>query len=373
MPMRILSFVSFCSFVGLSLKQSCIKPSNTTPSSWTRSLIKTTLSLLALSTLHLTACEGGDIFAKHTIKTLDEKSSIKLLVIGALTASATSTFLIPRMGYFIPHILGSSLLCSLIHTLQTKKSLDDALALFQKSAHYPLLLLLGSSIGLLSRSLLGPKNYTPSLPLLAKVPLYCLIITLNHWFIVLCPRLLSRGPKVMTDTDIGINRSFKDALLDRIQLAENSNFNSFKDLEKSITQKFPTTSDSLNASDAGHNFMNNKIFKIFTYERLTQNRQLPEVLRELKEFLNRLQGESLKEGFLKRFDCANERCFDSFENLDDHISQGFPGPSNFLVNKAFMYYILKRHTTKRSIRRHTTKRCIQVVLTKFKKELDKIP
>lgn len=34
MPMKILSFVSFCSFLGLSLKQSWVKPSNIAPSSW---------------------------------------------------------------------------------------------------------------------------------------------------------------------------------------------------------------------------------------------------------------------------------------------------------------------------------------------------
>jgi len=288
-PMRILSFVSFCSFLSLSLKQSWVKPSNVAPSTWTRSLIKTTLSLLALSTLPFTACKGGDIFAKHTIKILDEKSSIRLLVIGALTASATATFLIPRLGYFTPVVLGASLYYSLIHTLQTKESLNDALALFQKSAHYPLLLLLGSSIGLLSRSLLGPKNYTPSLPLLAKVPLPSLTTLCALWFITICALLHLEGPKVMTHTDeFGLKQSLKDGLLDRIQFAENDNSSSFQELKRSITQKFPDVSGSPSLLNAAANRINNHVFEIFISEKLTPDRRLPEALRELKEFLNRL-------------------------------------------------------------------------------------
>ena len=285
--MRILSFVSFCSFVGLSLKQSWIKPSNTTPSSWTRSLIKTTLSLLALSTLHITATKGGVLFARNTIKTLDEKSSIRLLVIGALTASAASTFLIPRLGHFIPFVLVASLHHNLTRTLQTKESLNDALALFQKSAHYPLLLLLGSSIGLLSRSLLGPKNYTPSLPLLAKIPIYSLTIAFSIWFITLCTYLHSTGPKLMTFTDITFTRSLKDTLLDRIQLAENKNFNSLKELDSSLTQEFPTT-DSVGILNASRNNINNIAFRILISGRLAPDRQLPKVLREWQEFLKKI-------------------------------------------------------------------------------------
>ena len=287
-PMRILSFVSFCSFLGLSLKHSWVKPSNVAPSTWTRFIIKTTSTLLALSTLSLTAFKGGDIFAKHTIKILDEKSSIRLLVIGTLTASAASTFLIPRLGYLIPHVLGSSLFFNLVHTLQTKESLNDALALFQKSSHYPLLLLLGSSIGLLSRSLLGPKNYTPSLPLLAKVLLPSLTTASSLWFITACAFLSSEGLKIMTDTDLFAKQSLKDTLLDGIKFAENSDFNSFKELDSSLAQKFPTTSDSVGILDSGRNGAYNILFKVFISERLTPNRQLPEALRELKEFLNRL-------------------------------------------------------------------------------------
>lgn len=107
------------------------------------------------------------------------------------------------------------------------------------------------------------------------------------WFITTCA-LLHSHPKVMTFTDIAINRSLKDTLLDRIQFSENRNFNSFKKLDSSLAQEFPTTSDSVGILDAGRNGINNHVFKIFISERLMPNRQLPEALRELKEFLNRL-------------------------------------------------------------------------------------
>ena len=278
-PMQILSFVSFCSFLGLSLKQSWVKSSNATPSTWTYSAIKTTLALLALSTLALTTLDGTSIFAKNTIKIIDEKSSIKLLVMGALTASAASTFLIPRLGYFIPYVLGLSLYYNLTHTQQTKESLGDSLALFQKSACYPLLLLLGSSIGLLARSRLGPKNHTPSLPLLAKVPLLSLTILTPLNFVVICAVLHFKGPKLMTYTnEFTWKQSLKDGLLDRIQFAENENFESFTELERSINEKFP---DIVNA-------YRNAFFNFFISVRITPDRQIPEVLKELKEFLNRI-------------------------------------------------------------------------------------
>ncbi len=282
MPMRILSFVSFCSFVGLSLKQSWVKPSNIAPSSWTRSLIKTTLSLLALSTLNTVVNEGEESFARYTVKTLDEKSSTRLLIIGALTASATSTFLIPRLGYFtfFAYLSSYSILLS---AMQTKESLGESLDLAKKSVKYPLLLLLGSSLGLFSRSLLGPKNYTPSLPLLAKVPLYSMTAILP----LLIPSLFT-NMEALSEEPI----------------------------------EFMTTD-----------------FSPFTEK-------------------------NLKEDFLKRVQSANHRLFSSCEQLDDHISQDFPGLFNFLLNKVFIFFILGRHTRERSI---------QVVLSELKKELDKIP
>jgi len=92
----------------------------------------------------------------------------------------------------------------------------------------------------------------------------------------------------MTDTDLIAKQSLKDTLLDGIKFAENSNFNSFKELDSSLAQEFPTTSDSVGILDSGRNGAYNILFKVFISERLTPDRQLPEALRELKEFLNRL-------------------------------------------------------------------------------------
>jgi len=278
-PMQILSFISFCSFLGLSLKQSWIKPPADTPSTWTHSLCKTAITLLALNTLGPAVIKGGDFFGEYTVKTLDEKSSTKLLIIGALTASAASTFLIPRLGYFISFAQLLSSIASSVFAMQTKESLNEALALAEKSVNYPLLLLLGASIGLLFRSLLGPKNYTPSLPLLAKIPLYSMVTI---------------GPLIYA----------------------------------SLTSPLSEEPSKIMA-------YSNSLF--------------------LKQSLN--------DGLLARFHCANERCFSSPKTLGNHISKNFPGLSNFTCNMHFALLIEGRHTPKRSI---------QQVQAELKTALDKI-
>lgn len=271
-PMQILSFISFCSFLGLSLKQSWVKPPAATPSTWTHSLFKTTLSLLALSTLEPIAFAGVQTFGEYTVKTLDEKSSARLRIIGALTASAASTFLIPRLGYFTPFVTIMSSVATFDKVIKTDKPLDEALPLAKKSVNYPLWLLLGASIGLLSRSLLGPKNYTPSLPLFAKIPLHSLNIAISFSLICIYNVLHSCPPKeFMTYSNSFILRqSLKDGFLERIQCANNHHFTSSKALENHISKDFPEPSD----------FFCNTFFKACIIERETPSRQLRDVLNE---------------------------------------------------------------------------------------------
>jgi len=278
-PMLILSFISFCSFLGLSLKQSWVKPPAATPSTWRHSLIKTTLSLLALSTLTITAEYAAVNFGAYTVKMLDEESSARLLIIGAITASAASTFLIPRLGYLTPFAV-ISLCSSLYYAMQTDKALNEALVLAKKSMSYPLWLLLGASIGLLSRSLLGPKNCTPSLPLLARVPLYSMtaIVPLLYAFM----RRLSEKPEELMTTeappDCPLEINFKKGFLQRIHSTREHRFNSYEALEDHISQSFPRRA----------NHMYNKAFFAFIVGRHTPKKEIQAVLGELKTALDKI-------------------------------------------------------------------------------------
>ena len=60
--------------------------------------------------------------------------------------------------------------------------------------------------------------------------------------------------------------------------------------------------------------------------------------------------QSLKDGFLKRIQCANNHHFTSSKALENHISKNFPEPSDFFCNIFFKACIIERETPSRQLR-----------------------
>ena len=160
-PLKILSFMAFSAFVGLSLKESWSKSDITPPNPWTAPLYLASFIAMKRSARQLTLT-----IAKYQTTKIDEKSDLKLLFLAGLTASAVLTFFSPKLVHFLA--LASTFLPQEV-LLFKEKSLSESPPYLYELTKLSLCIYLGAAIGLAARYGLGPKNASPAFPLIANI------------------------------------------------------------------------------------------------------------------------------------------------------------------------------------------------------------
>ena len=163
-PLKILSFMAFSAFVGLSLKESWSKSDITPSNPWTAPLYLASFIAMKRSARQLTLT-----IAKYQTTKIDENSDLKLLFLAGLTASAAFTFFSPKLVPFLA--LAITFLPNKAFQFK-EKSLSESPPYLYELTKLSLCISLGAAIGLAARYGLGPKNASPHLPLMARVPLY---------------------------------------------------------------------------------------------------------------------------------------------------------------------------------------------------------
>lgn len=155
---EILSFASFCSFLGLTIKDSWFKAASPKPYSW----IQSPLYFLALTSIHFFTCRSTKRLTDLYVEKIDSERSNQLLCIAAFAISTSSTYLIPRIALMqiIPAVVLP--LRTLKSSIEAGNYLKNTGKDLQKSVLLASSILAGSLGGVVLRNVIGPKDYSPA-------------------------------------------------------------------------------------------------------------------------------------------------------------------------------------------------------------------
>ena len=258
-PLKILSFMAFSAFVGLSLKESWSKSDSAPSNPWTAPLYLA--SFFATNRIDIQASMST---AQHHISQIDDGADLKLLLLIGLTASAASTFLTPRLTHFL--IPAAALYPFELLDLK-EKTLSESAPQFQELMKLSLYCYLGAAIGLAARYGLGPKNASPTLPLMARIPLYFHTAFFIYVFFVVYPLLLYPCKGFVVE-------EFKKRLAINTQGISNP-----QELTKSLDTHFPTRLDKI-----WNRVFSHCAIEIRTYR---AERSYKQAYQELKDLFNK--------------------------------------------------------------------------------------
>lgn len=160
---------------------------------------------------------------------LDEKANLNLLFLIGLTTFAASTFLIPRLSHFF---LPVATLYPYEALFSKEKTLSECAPQSLELVTLSLFCYLGAIIGLGMRCRLGPKNTSPTFPLVARIPLY----TCTGFFSVIIPSFL-----VLYITKNSISEAFQK----RLTSIDQQGISNLQALKEHLDTQFPDLTEKI--------------------------------------------------------------------------------------------------------------------------------
>lgn len=158
LPLRVLSFIVLSSFIGKSIRESWVKPIHLQPASWSSHLLKAPFYAASFYMVGQSAWSESAEIGYH-IPRITEKH-VTIAFVASTVLSAVATFSVPEAHLLSGLVSLGTIPGILMHILSEKSDAEMISSI--TAVKVALCWSVGSYVGKIARSFIGPTNYTPT-------------------------------------------------------------------------------------------------------------------------------------------------------------------------------------------------------------------